>query len=36
MKRNFFRWFVVSIFVIGFGVAAQAQETDRLVVQQRR
>ena len=32
MKRNFFRWFVVSLFAVGFGVAAQAQEPDRLVV----
>lgn len=32
MKRNFFRWFVVSLFGLGFGVAAQAQEPDRLVV----
>jgi len=32
MKRNFFRWFVVSLFALGFGVAAQAQEPDRLVV----
>jgi hypothetical protein len=32
MKRNFFRWFVVSLFGLGFGMAAQAQEPDRLVV----
>jgi len=32
MKRNFFRWFVVSLFGLGFGVAAQAQEPDRMVV----
>ena len=32
MKRNFFRWLVVSLFAVGFGVAAQAQEPDHLVV----
>lgn len=32
MKRNFFRWFVVSLLAVGFGVAAQAQEPDHLVV----
>jgi hypothetical protein len=32
MKRNFFRWFAVSLFAFGFGVAARAQEPDRLLV----
>jgi hypothetical protein len=32
MKRNYFRMFVVSLFVASFGVAAQAGEPDRLVV----
>jgi hypothetical protein len=32
MKRNFFRLVVVSLFAVGFGAAAQAQEPDRLVV----
>lgn len=32
MKRNFFRWFVVSLLAIGFAAAARAQEPDRLVV----
>src|SRR5262245_45892378 len=32
MKRNLVRWFVVSLFAVGFGVAAQAQEPDHLVV----
>ena len=32
MKRNLFRWVVVSLFAVGFGVAAHAQEPDRLVV----
>ena len=32
MKRNFFRWLAVSMFAVGFAVAAQAQEPDHLVV----
>jgi hypothetical protein len=32
MKRNYFRLFVVSLFVASFGVAAQAGEPDRLLV----
>ena len=32
MKRNFFRWFVVSLFAVGIGAVAQAQPPDRLVV----
>jgi hypothetical protein len=32
MKRNYFRMFVVSLFVASFGVAAQAGEPDRLLV----
>lgn len=32
MKRNYFRVFVVSVFVASFGITAQADEPDRLVV----
>ena len=32
MKRNYFRMFVVSLFVASFGVAAQAAEPDQLIV----
>src|SRR5262249_37170579 len=32
MKRNFSRWFVVSLFAVRFAAAAHAQEPDRLVV----
>jgi hypothetical protein len=32
MKRNYFRVFVVSLFVASFGVAAQAGEPDQLLV----
>lgn len=32
MKRNYFRMFVVSLFVASFGIAAKAAEPDQLIV----
>jgi hypothetical protein len=32
MKRNYFRMFVVSLFALSFGVAAQGREPDRIFV----